>query len=99
MGEWEIVDITILRLPKIRSVRIQDLNGRMGEREFSDKTIHHFCELRIYRMAFVSAERIFELSKKWPVAERFSLIDQIRRSSRSVCGSVAQAEISCALCQ
>jgi len=35
--------------------------------------------------------RIFELSKKWPQEERISLTDQIRRSTRSVCGNIAGA--------
>ena len=35
--------------------------------------------------------QIFELSKKWPAEERYSLTDQIRRSSRSVCEQVAEA--------
>jgi four helix bundle protein len=34
---------------------------------------------------------IFELSKTWPVEERYSLTDQVRRSSRSVCGNIAEA--------
>lgn len=42
-------------------------------------------------MAFQSAMRIFDLSKKWPVEERYSLTDQIRRSSRSVCANIAEA--------
>jgi four helix bundle protein len=35
--------------------------------------------------------RIFELSKTWPVEERFSLTDQVRRSSRSVATHIAEA--------
>jgi len=35
--------------------------------------------------------RIFECSKKWPKEERYSLTDQIRRSSRSVCEQIAEA--------
>lgn len=35
--------------------------------------------------------RIFGFSKKWPVEERYSLTDQIRRSSRSVCANIAEA--------
>ena len=35
--------------------------------------------------------RIFELSKKWPPEEKNSLTDQIRRSSRSVCGNIAES--------
>jgi len=48
-------------------------------------------ELRVYKLAFQCAMRIFELSKKWPHEEKYSLIDQIRRSSRSVCGNIAEA--------
>lgn len=38
-----------------------------------------------------SAMRIFEISKMFPVEERYSLTDQIRRSSRSVCANLAEA--------
>lgn len=34
--------------------------------------------------------QIFELSKKFPVEERYSLVDQIRRSSRSVCANLSE---------
>jgi four helix bundle protein len=53
--------------------------------------VTHFKELRVYQQAFESAMRIFELSKSWPSEERYSLTDQIRRSSRSVCANVAEA--------
>jgi four helix bundle protein len=42
-------------------------------------------------MAFDSAMKIFELTKKFPKDEKYSLIDQIRRSSRSVCSNLAEA--------
>lgn len=42
-------------------------------------------------MAFDAAMEIFDLSKKFPIEERFSLTDQIRRSSRSVCANFAEA--------
>ena len=35
--------------------------------------------------------KIFELTKTFPVEERYSLVDQIRRSSRSVCANIAEA--------
>jgi 23S rRNA-intervening sequence protein len=41
--------------------------------------------LKAYQKAFDAAMQIFELSKNFPKEERFSLTDQIRRSSRSVC--------------
>lgn len=48
-------------------------------------------DLEVYKMAFDVAMKIFELSKKFPVEERYSLTDQIRRSSRSVCANLAEA--------
>src|SRR2546421_8926148 len=50
-----------------------------------------YKELRVYRLAFDSAMEIFQLSKSWPTEEKFSLTDQIRRSSRSVCTNIAEA--------
>ena len=52
--------------------------------------VKHFRELRVYREAFDAAMRIFECSKAWPKEERYSLTDQIRRSSRSVCEQIAE---------
>jgi four helix bundle protein len=48
-------------------------------------------DLEVYRLAFEAAKSIFELSKKFPPEERYSLTDQIRRSSRSVCANLAEA--------
>jgi four helix bundle protein len=42
-------------------------------------------------MAFDGAMSIFEASKRFPREETYSLTDQIRRSSRSVCGNIAEA--------
>jgi four helix bundle protein len=48
-------------------------------------------ELQVYQRAFDTAMRIFDLTKAFPRDERYSLTDQIRRSSRSVCGNLAEA--------
>lgn len=48
-------------------------------------------DLRVYRRAFDVAMRIFVLSKEFPKDETYSLTDQIRRSSRSVCANLAEA--------
>jgi len=53
--------------------------------------IRHFRELEVYQLAMESAMRIFELTKRFPSEERYSLTDQIRRSSRSVCANLAEA--------
>lgn len=48
-------------------------------------------DLDVYRQAFDAAMQIFERSKTFPKEETFSLTDQIRRSSRSVCANLAEA--------
>ncbi len=48
-------------------------------------------ELDVYQLAFKAAMRIFELSKGFPREETYSLTDQIRRSSRSVCSNITEA--------
>ncbi|MDJ0799416.1 MAG: four helix bundle protein [Calothrix sp. MO_167.B12] len=47
-------------------------------------------DLEVYQLAFSVAMQIFEISKTFPVEERYSLTDQIRRSSRSVCTNLAE---------
>lgn len=48
-------------------------------------------DLEVYRKSFEAAMEIFEISKGFPGEETFSLTDQIRRSSRSVCSNIAEA--------
>jgi four helix bundle protein len=48
-------------------------------------------ELDVYKMAYDGAMHIFELTKRFPREEVYSLTDQIRRSSRSVCANLAEA--------
>jgi four helix bundle protein len=48
-------------------------------------------ELDVYGLSFDLAMRIFEISKTFPKEETYSLTDQIRRSSRSVCSNLAEA--------
>lgn len=48
-------------------------------------------ELDVYKSAFDTAMQIFHLSKAFPREEVYSLTDQIRRSSRSVCANLAEA--------
>jgi four helix bundle protein len=55
------------------------------------QNIRHFRELEVYQLAMDNAMRIFEVSKLFPKEERYSLTDQIRRSSRSVRANIAEA--------
>ena len=48
-------------------------------------------ELEVYKLAFKCAMEIFEISKSFPKEEKYSLTDQIRRSSRSDCANISEA--------
>lgn len=50
-----------------------------------------FKDLLAYTKAFEVSMQIFEISKKFPKEETYSLTDQIRRSSRSVCANLAES--------
>jgi four helix bundle protein len=52
--------------------------------------IRKHTELEVYRKAFDAAMRLFEISKRFPKEEVYSLTDQMRRSSRSVCANLAE---------
>src|SRR6266568_3540230 len=56
----------------------------------SDKIRTH-CDLEVYQKAAGAAMTLFEMSKLFPKAETYSLTDQVRRSSRSVCANLAEA--------
>ena len=53
-------------------------------------TSEGFRDLRVYQLSFDLAMENFRLSKSFPQEERFSLTDQIRRSSRSVAANIAE---------
>lgn len=50
-----------------------------------------YLKLTVYQKAFQLAMEIFEISKSFPKEEKYSLTDQVRRSSRSVASSIAEA--------
>ena len=62
---------------------------RGGDKEMGKIRTHR--ELEVYQMAFEAAMQIFDLSKRFPREETYSLTDQIRRSSRSVCANLGEA--------
>ena len=53
--------------------------------------VREYRDLAVYQAAFAAAMEIFEVSKRFPIEERYSLTDQIRRSSRSVCANLGEA--------
>lgn len=50
-----------------------------------------FKDLIVYKKSFEQACSVFEISKTFSKEEKYSLVDQIRRSSRSVCANLAEA--------
>lgn len=55
------------------------------------KIIRTHEDLEVYQLSFQGAMQIFKASQRFPIEERYSLTDQIRRSSRSVCANLAEA--------
>ena len=53
--------------------------------------VNSYKELRVFQNAMGSCMEIFEHTKNFPSEERFSLVDQIRRSSRAVCANLGEA--------
>jgi len=53
--------------------------------------VKSFRELEVYRLARQLSKEIFEISKTFPKEEMYSLTDQVRRSSRSIGGQIAEA--------
>ena len=55
------------------------------------KMIKYHWQLDVYKLAVDAAMKIFELTKKFPMEERYSLTDQVRRSSRSTSAQIAES--------
>ena len=53
--------------------------------------VNSFKELTVYQKAYKLAMEIFEISRDFPKEEKYSLTDQIRRSSRSVTSNIAES--------
>lgn len=53
--------------------------------------INSYKDLKVYQNAMEAAMKIFEFTKDFPPEEKYSMVDQMRRSSRSVCANLAEA--------
>jgi four helix bundle protein len=58
--------------------------------EIMPKKIQYHWQLDVYKLSVESSMEIYELTKSFPKEEMYSLTDQIRRSSRSVSGQIAE---------
>ncbi|HTY38996.1 MAG TPA: four helix bundle protein [Bacteroidota bacterium] len=55
------------------------------------RSVKSHYDLEVFQISFETATKIFEITRKFPSEERYSLTDQIRRSSRSVSANIAEA--------
>ena len=65
-------------------------DGFLNDASAKRGPITHHWELDVYRLAMELAGKVFVEPQGWPVAEKYSLTDQIRRSSRSVTAQLAE---------
>ncbi len=65
--------------------------AKSGRQNASSQPLQGPRDLRVYQLTYQVAMEIFKESKAFPKGERFSLTDQIRRSSRSVVANLAEA--------
>ena len=66
------------------------IDNRQNEKQ-GTMASKNFKETKVFKLAFEQAMDIFETSRSFPKEEIYSLTDQIRRSSRSVCTNLAEA--------
>jgi four helix bundle protein len=70
---------------------MMDETVKRRDGESARKPIRHFRDLDVYQNGLAAGLRVYELTKKFPIEERYALTDQARRSSRSVCANIAEA--------
>lgn len=63
----------------------------MEDRGLRMAKIESFRDLKVYRLSVRQAKHVFEVSQGFPADERYSLTDQVRRSSRAVGALLAEA--------
>ena len=76
---------------KTNERRREGENGEKGAISGRKAVVRKHTDLEVYGRAFAVAMELFALSKNFPTEERYSLTDQMRRSSRSVCANLAEA--------
>jgi len=52
--------------------------------------IQSYRDLDVFNLAYTLAMEVFRLTATFPKEERYALVDQIRRSSRNVCGNIVE---------
>jgi four helix bundle protein len=89
-GNCELIRKTVEELAINKDHLILVLQCRARKLNKIKMAAGNFRSLTVYKKAFALAMDIFEVSKAFPKEEKYSLTDQIRRSSRSVCVNVGE---------
>jgi four helix bundle protein len=63
----------------------------LNKNELNMSNYHGFRDLIVYQKSYALAMEIFDITKGFPKEEKYSLVDQVRRSSRSVPANIAEA--------
>lgn len=69
----------------------ETVSGRKPPQIIMAETIKSYRELKVYKNAILASLDIFGITKNFPKEEQYSLTDQIRRSSRSVCANLGES--------
>ena len=77
-------------MPEVKNQK-SEAESQRPEAKSLKPPIRHFTDLIAWQKAFDLGLRIFKQSKTWPREEQYALIDQVRRSSRSVSANIAEA--------
>ena len=56
-----------------------------------DRKYNGYRDLKVFQLSYSLAMEIFEITKSFPKEEKYSIVDQIRRSSRSIPANIAEA--------
>jgi len=68
-----------------------DETAKRRDGETARKPIRHFRDLDVCQNALAAGLRVYELTKRFAIEERYALTDRARRSSRSICANIAEA--------
>lgn len=70
---------------------VSQLRAKNRRTECMSRIVECVRDLEVYKAAFEIQQKIFRVTKTWPAEEKYSLTDQIRRSSRSIGANLSEA--------
>ncbi len=86
-----VLRVGVLRIGVLRVGVLCIACERVADQVLRMRGAKHFRELDVYQGGMDLVMRIFEITKYFPKVEQYTLSDQVRRSSRSICANLAEA--------